>query len=200
MSYMNTLHPRNKLRDVLDLLGVKIDCTETLVNATSLLEVSQEVSDSKSIQAFDNSYETAMEVISLFTIYSSIFPIIETHISDASLRKKLMALYNDVTFRLNAPREDEASDVLEGRRRFFFDFYLPLQISSICNEKSINIDEEVDFVRMYLIRKGRDESVACVTLDGKYGTQDTFNLLYGRMSVKDEDVGVVLNFLFNEVY
>lgn len=196
VSYMrNRLPSGNHFGDILALLGVDVENTEVLTAVALLFEMSQEAADVRSLEAVDTSYELSMEIISIFTLHNSIFSIIEKRIPDIPLRNRLVDVFNDISLHLNAPRDEETRDVLEGRRRFFLDLYLPLKICVV------DVGEcETDFVEMYLIKKGSRESGTWKSVGGTTDTQGDFRMLYDKIAGRSRSAEKVLDFLFNAVY
>lgn len=148
-SYINNVHPTSAFARVLALLG-HTDGIDVLAAAASLFEAAQQAADSMSILPVHPSYSTSMDIISMFTLHSAAFPIMERHLP-ASIRDTAVDIYNEATFHLNAPRDPESQDILEARRRFFFDLYLPLQIHHRGTMPLLALEQ--DFVRMYITRQ-----------------------------------------------
>jgi hypothetical protein len=198
--------PRCELESVLDVLGAEIEEKEILVSVTDMFNMSQERTDELALQEVAASYQRSMEVISTFTLYSSIYPILHSRIRDTGFRNALVELYNDVSFRMNAPRSEEGAEVLEARRRFYFDFYLPLQMHFISRKEnfSISSDFETDFVELYLIRLSGEElrkrTWGPLRSMDISSANEVFCDVLDRMAGTHEAVCKVLNFLFNERY
>ncbi|AFN83204.1 hypothetical protein EROM_061120 [Encephalitozoon romaleae SJ-2008] len=181
--------PESMFGDVLSITMPDIESSDILKSTAMLFEASQKATDEMSLRSISHSYENSMEIISIFTIYNSIFPIIERHIKDKILGSKVVDVYNDASMHLNGPREG-TQEILEGRRRFFFDFYIPVKIYLVCTGKSHEIkDKEKKFVMMYLAKKRGDGWCEAHT-----------NQFYEEMSNGEEKVRKALEFLFSKAY
>ncbi|KMV66011.1 hypothetical protein M970_061110 [Encephalitozoon cuniculi EcunIII-L] len=180
---------KSRFKDVLSIIMPSVEDMEILESTAVLFEISQEVADGMSLKDTEHSYENSMEIISIFALYSSIFSIIQRYIRDKDLGSRIADLYSDVSMRLNVPGDGTWGD-LEGRRRFFFDFYLPVKIYSAFARKDWEMrGREEEFARMYSSRRrGRD-------WDGT--RMDRF---YEEMSCGDGKVCKALRFLFDEAY
>jgi hypothetical protein len=196
--------PRCEFRSVLGLLGSDPEEKDLLVFVTDIFHMSQEKTDDLSLQEVKASYERSMDIISAFTLYSSIYPMMHEHVRDRDLRKELAELYNDVSFHLNAPRAEEGPEVLEARRRFYFDLYLPLQVHFIFSKDEFRISNglEEDFIRLYLIKSGGldGERLGSPMPTGLPCSSGVFCAILNRMADLHEAVSKVLDFLFNEKY
>ncbi|ADM11717.1 uncharacterized protein Eint_061100 [Encephalitozoon intestinalis ATCC 50506] len=181
--------PKSKFKDVLSIIKADIEDIKVLESTVMLFEISQETADEISLKDVAHSYENSMEIISILSLYNSIFPIIQRCIRNESVGSRVSDLYNEVSMHLNGPREG-SREVLEGRRRFFFDFYIPVEIYFMSVGKNYEMKEkEKKFVEMYLTKKKLDKKGLA------YG--DKF---YEEMSCGDEKVSKALKFLFEEVY
>ncbi|KAG5860110.1 hypothetical protein KMI_03g05610 [Encephalitozoon hellem] len=182
-------HPKSMFRDVLSITMPDIESSDVLESTAMLFEMSQKAADEMSLKDVDHSYEYSMEVISIFTVYNLIFPIIEKHVKDKTLGSRILGIYNDASMHMNRPRKGSLA-VLEGRRRFFFDLYIPVMIYFICTGRNCDMkDKEEEFVRMYLMkRKGSERNGACIDQFCK------------KMSCGEEKVHEALEFLFCKAY
>lgn len=181
--------PESMFGDVLSITVPGIESPDILKSTAILFEVSQKAADEMSLKSVSHSYEDSMEIISIFTIYNSIFPIIERQIKDKILGSKVVDVYNDASMHLNGPREG-TQEILEGRRRFFFDFYIPVKIYLMCKGKNHKMkDKEKKFVMMYLAKKRGD------------GWSEVYaRQFYEEMSDGEEKVHKALEFLFSKAY
>lgn len=181
--------PRSRFADVLSIVMPGTGSSDVLRSITMLFEGAQEAVDAMSLGTADHSYEQAMEIISAITVYSSVFPIIERHVEDKALGQRIADIYSDASMHLNAPR-DGTCEALEGRRRFFFDFHLPVQVGLACVGRSLaTMEKEEDFVRMYLAMRG-----------GQREDKEAMQAFYEDVSCGVPEVQRALRLLFEKAY